>query len=54
MCRRRFEESRLPPRSRTNLVPYPVNMTKRGADKFGRADYAFECTGDVKVRRPPD
>jgi|SRR5271166_3979518 len=27
-----------------DLVPHLVNMTKRGADQFGGADYTFDCT----------
>jgi S-(hydroxymethyl)glutathione dehydrogenase/alcohol dehydrogenase len=34
-----------------DLVPYLVNMTKRGADQIGGADYTFDCTGNVKVMR---
>lgn len=33
------------------LVPYLVNMTKRGADQIGGADYTFDCTGNVQVMR---
>jgi S-(hydroxymethyl)glutathione dehydrogenase / alcohol dehydrogenase len=33
------------------LVPYLVNLTKRGADQIGGADYTFDCTGNVKVMR---
>ena len=33
------------------LVPYLVNMTKRGTDQIGGADYTFDCTGNVKVMR---
>ena len=33
------------------LVPYLVNLTKRGADAIGGADYTFDCTGNVKVMR---
>ena len=33
------------------LVPHLVNMTKRGVDQFGGADYTFDCTGNVKVMR---
>ena len=33
------------------LVPHIVNMTKRGADHIGGADYTFDCTGNVKVMR---
>ena len=25
-------------------MPHLVNMTKRGADQFGGADYTFDCT----------
>ena len=34
-----------------DLVPYLVNLTKRGADQIGGADYSFDCTGNVKVMR---
>lgn len=34
-----------------DIVPYLVNMTKRGADQIGGADYTFDCTGNVKVMR---
>src|SRR4029077_1671106 len=27
------------------------NMTKRGADQIGGADYTFDCTGNVSVMR---
>ena len=33
------------------LVPYLVNLTKRGADSIGGADYTFDCTGNVKMMR---
>ena len=33
------------------LVPHLINMTKRGADQIGGADYTFDCTGNVKVMR---
>jgi S-(hydroxymethyl)glutathione dehydrogenase/alcohol dehydrogenase len=33
------------------LVPYLVNMTKKGADQIGGADYTFDCTGNVAVMR---
>ena len=33
------------------LVPYLVNMTKRGADTIGGADYTFDCTGNTTVMR---
>jgi len=34
-----------------DLVPYLVDMTKRGADTIGGADYTFDCTGNVTVMR---
>jgi S-(hydroxymethyl)glutathione dehydrogenase/alcohol dehydrogenase len=34
-----------------DAVPYIVNLTKRGADQIGGADYTFDCTGNVKVMR---
>src|SRR6202158_1833999 len=34
-----------------DLVAYLVNMTKRGADQIGGADYTFDCTGNVAVMR---
>jgi S-(hydroxymethyl)glutathione dehydrogenase/alcohol dehydrogenase len=34
-----------------DLVAHLVNMTKRGADQIGGADYTFDCTGAVKVMR---
>ena len=34
-----------------DIVPYIVNLTKRGADQIGGADYTFDCTGSVKVMR---
>jgi S-(hydroxymethyl)glutathione dehydrogenase/alcohol dehydrogenase len=34
-----------------DVVPYLINMTKRGADQIGGADYTFDCTGNVKVMR---
>jgi S-(hydroxymethyl)glutathione dehydrogenase / alcohol dehydrogenase len=34
-----------------DLVPYLVNLTKRGADQIGGADYTFDCTGNVAVMR---
>jgi S-(hydroxymethyl)glutathione dehydrogenase / alcohol dehydrogenase len=33
------------------LVPHLVDMTKRGADRIGGADYTFDCTGNVAVMR---
>jgi S-(hydroxymethyl)glutathione dehydrogenase / alcohol dehydrogenase len=35
----------------TDLVPYLVGMTKKGADQIGGADYTFDCTGNVNVMR---
>ncbi len=34
-----------------DVVAHLVNMTKRGADHIGGADYTFDCTGNVKVMR---
>ncbi|CAN7714552.1 S-(hydroxymethyl)glutathione dehydrogenase/class III alcohol dehydrogenase [Aminobacter sp. LjRoot7] len=34
-----------------DIVPYLVNLTKRGTDQIGGADYTFDCTGNVKVMR---
>ena len=34
-----------------NLVQHLVDMTKRGADLIGGADYTFDCTGNVEVMR---
>ncbi len=34
-----------------DIVPHLVNMTKRGADQIGGADYTFDCTGNTKVMR---
>jgi S-(hydroxymethyl)glutathione dehydrogenase / alcohol dehydrogenase len=34
-----------------NLVTHIVNMTKKGADQIGGADYTFDCTGNVAVMR---
>ena len=31
-----------------DLVAHLVNMTKRGADQIGGADYTFECVGNVR------
>jgi S-(hydroxymethyl)glutathione dehydrogenase/alcohol dehydrogenase len=39
------------PKEVGDLVPYLVNMTKRGADQIGGADYTFDCTGNVTVMR---
>jgi S-(hydroxymethyl)glutathione dehydrogenase / alcohol dehydrogenase len=34
-----------------DLVPYLVDLTKRGADQIGGADYTFACTGNVAMMR---
>ncbi|WP_417582245.1 S-(hydroxymethyl)glutathione dehydrogenase/class III alcohol dehydrogenase [Pelagibacterium sp.] len=34
-----------------DIVSHLVNMTKRGADQIGGADYTFDCTGNVMVMR---
>ncbi len=34
-----------------DVVAHLVNMTKRGADQIGGADYTFDCTGNVTVMR---
>jgi S-(hydroxymethyl)glutathione dehydrogenase/alcohol dehydrogenase len=34
-----------------DLVPMLVDMTKKGADQIGGADYTFDCTGNVQVMR---
>src|SRR5437763_373384 len=35
----------------SELVAHLVNMTKRGADQIGGADYTFDCTGNIAVMR---
>ena len=40
-----------PKEVRGDLVPYLVDLTKRGADQIGGADYTFDCTGNVTVMR---
>ncbi len=35
----------------SDVVAEIVNMTKRGADQIGGADYTFDCTGNVRVMR---
>ena len=35
----------------SDLVAHLVNMTKRGADQIGGADYSFDCTGNVAAMR---
>jgi len=39
------------PKKVDNVVTEIVNMTKRGADQIGGADYTFDCTGNVTVMR---
>ncbi len=34
-----------------DLTAHLVNMTKRGADQIGGADYTFECIGNVDIMR---
>ena len=34
-----------------DLVAHLVDLTKRGADQIGGADYTFDCTGNVDVMR---
>lgn len=34
-----------------DIVQYLVDLTKRGADTIGGADYTFDCTGNVTVMR---
>jgi S-(hydroxymethyl)glutathione dehydrogenase/alcohol dehydrogenase len=34
-----------------DVVQHIVNMTKRGNDLIGGADYTFDCTGNTKVMR---
>ena len=34
-----------------DLVAHLVNLTKRGADQIGGADYTFDCTGNITVMR---
>ena len=34
-----------------DLVPYLVDLTRRGIDDFGGADYTFACTGNVAMMR---
>src|ERR671931_17771 len=40
-----------PKEAGSDLVAHLVNMTKRGADQIGGADYTFDCTGNVAVMR---
>ena len=39
------------PKKVDNVVAEIVNMTRRGADQIGGADYTFDCTGNVTVMR---
>ncbi len=39
------------PKEVGDVVQHLVNMTKRGADQIGGADYTFDCTGNVTVMR---
>jgi len=34
-----------------DIVAHIVNLTKRGTDQIGGADYTFDCTGNVTVMR---
>ena len=34
-----------------DIVAHLVNLTKRGADQIGGADYTFDCTGNTRVMR---
>jgi S-(hydroxymethyl)glutathione dehydrogenase/alcohol dehydrogenase len=34
-----------------DLVAHIANLTKKGADQIGGADYTFDCTGNVTVMR---
>jgi S-(hydroxymethyl)glutathione dehydrogenase/alcohol dehydrogenase len=39
------------PKEVGDVVAHLINMTKRGADQIGGADYTFDCTGNVMVMR---
>jgi S-(hydroxymethyl)glutathione dehydrogenase/alcohol dehydrogenase len=39
------------PKEVDNVVQEIINLTKRGADQIGGADYTFDCTGNVTVMR---
>ncbi len=39
------------PKKVGNVVQAIVDLTKRGADQIGGADYTFDCTGNVTVMR---
>jgi len=34
-----------------DLVAHLINITKRGSDQIGGADYTFDCTGNISVMR---
>ena len=40
-----------PKKIQGDIVPHLTNMTKRGADQIGGADYTFDCTGNIEVMR---
>jgi S-(hydroxymethyl)glutathione dehydrogenase/alcohol dehydrogenase len=40
-----------PKEAGSDLVAHLVNLTKRGADQIGGADYTFECIGNVSLMR---
>ena len=40
-----------PKEAGSDIVAHLVNLTKRGADQIGGADYTFDCTGNVDVMR---
>ena len=40
-----------PKEAEGELVPHLVEMTRRGADQIGGADYTFDCTGNVEIMR---
>ena len=39
------------PKAVPDITAHLVNMTKRGANQIGGADYTFDCTGNVEVMR---
>jgi S-(hydroxymethyl)glutathione dehydrogenase/alcohol dehydrogenase len=39
------------PKETDGDVPHLVNMTKRGVDQIGGADYTFDCTGNIWAMR---
>jgi S-(hydroxymethyl)glutathione dehydrogenase / alcohol dehydrogenase len=40
-----------PKEAGADLVAHLVNMTRKGTDQIGGADYTFDCTGNVTVMR---